>query len=180
MFLLFVLLFSRRITSHSCETLRKEQSDPQRFLLQEAFFNRITIAKERLFIFFNFRTLYSLLNMSCLLWLLAAFVLQVAGQQCTPGAHSIRGSYLKGHVMSSATTANIGECLVKCASDPRCKSINFRFKGLFCELNDADRSTHPWDYGPCSQWHAYSDYPYQTPDPQVSDLLCLVRLCHGV
>ena len=42
-----------------------------------------------------------------------------------------------------------------------CKSINFRLESLHCELNDADKSTHPWDYGP-SKRHVYSDYPYQT------------------
>ncbi|XP_078379121.1 uncharacterized protein LOC144662228 [Oculina patagonica] len=105
--------------------------------------------------------------MDSLLWLLATFAITSADQlQCKPGAYSSRGNYLKDHVISSGNTANIGECLVKCAYEPRCKSINFRFAGLFCELNDADRSTHPWDYGPGSEWHAYSDYPYQTPDPQ--------------
>ncbi|XP_078378998.1 uncharacterized protein LOC144662128 isoform X1 [Oculina patagonica] len=102
--------------------------------------------------------------MDRLLWLLATFVITSANQlQCKPGAYSSRGSYLKGHVISNGNTANIGACLVKCAFEPRCKSINFQFAGLFCELNDADRSTHPWDYGPGSEWHAYSDYPYQTP-----------------
>ncbi len=105
--------------------------------------------------------------MDCLLRLLASIVITSANQQCKPGAYSSRGNYLKGHVISSGNTANIGECLVKCAYEPRCKSINFRFADLFCELNDADRSTHPWNYGPGSEWHAYSDYPYQTPDPQV-------------
>lgn len=99
-------------------------------------------------------------GMNCLLWLLASFVMTNA-KQCKEKL-SARGSYLKGHVISSGNAANIGECLVKCASEPRCKSINFRFGGLFCELNDADRSTHPWDYGP-REGHAYSDYPYQTP-----------------
>ena len=103
--------------------------------------------------------------MNSLLLLLATFVLQSASQQCKPGAHSVRGHYLKGHVISSGNAANIGECLVKCANEPRCKSINFRFAGSFCELNNADRSTHPSDYGPASEWQAYSDYPDQTPDP---------------
>ncbi|KAJ7378253.1 hypothetical protein OS493_024202 [Desmophyllum pertusum] len=98
--------------------------------------------------------------MTRFLWLLASFVLTNATQQCRQ-AYSSREKYLKGHVMSSGSAAHIGDCLVKCSNEPRCKSINFRFKGLFCELNDADRYSHPWDYGPGSRWHAYSDYPYQ-------------------
>jgi len=50
--------------------------------------------------------------------------------------------------------------LVECTADPRCKSINFRFEDLLCELNDADRYTHPWDYG-SKEGHGYSDYPYK-------------------
>ena len=98
--------------------------------------------------------------MNCLLWLLASVVMTHANEHCKETL-SARGSHLKGHVISSGNTANIGECLVKCAGEPRCKSINFRLGGLFCELNDADKSTHPWDYGP-RQGHVYSDYPYQT------------------
>ena len=99
--------------------------------------------------------------MELLLWLLVVFVTTTtsASQQCANSAHSVKGKYLKDHVISSRSAAHIGDCLVKCSSEPRCKSINFRFKGLFCELNDADRYMHPWDYGPGSTWHAYNDYP---------------------
>ncbi|XP_078343963.1 uncharacterized protein LOC144629598 [Oculina patagonica] len=63
-----------------------------------------------------------------LLWLLASFVITSANQRCKPVAYSFRGSYLKGHVISSGNTAIIGECLVKCSREPRCRSINFRFE----------------------------------------------------
>ena len=104
--------------------------------------------------------MFSIINMDRLLWLLFSFVITNANQQCKQ-AYSSTGSYLKGHVISSGNTANIGECLVKCSGEPRCKSINFRFEDLFCELNDADRYTHRWDYGP-KQGHAYNDYPYRS------------------
>lgn len=97
--------------------------------------------------------------MSQLLWLLSYIAITSASQQCKDAAYSQSGNYLKGHVMSSGTAAHIGDCLVKCSDEPRCRSINFRFKDLFCELNDADRYTHPKDYGSASIWHAYSDYP---------------------
>jgi len=44
----------------------------------------------------------------------------------------------------------------------RCKSINFHFGELHCELNDADRYTHPWDYV-LKKDHSYSDYPVKVP-----------------
>ena len=119
------------------------------------------------------RKSHSQLIMKRLLLLLASFVLPAAGQQCRPGAHSTSGRYLKGHVISSGNTANIGDCLVKCANEPRCKSINFHFAALFCELNDADRSTHPSDYGPASNWHAYSDYPDQTTQVRLPGILTI-------
>jgi len=35
-----------------------------------------------------------------------------------------------------------------CENEFRCKSLNFRLKDKSCDLNDADRYTHPEDYGP--------------------------------
>ena len=35
-----------------------------------------------------------------------------------------------------------------CSYDFRCKSLNFRLVDMSCDLNDADRFTHPGDYGP--------------------------------
>ncbi|XP_068687110.1 uncharacterized protein [Montipora foliosa] len=72
---------------------------------------------------------------------------------------SVRERYLKGHVISSGSAADIGECLISCSNQPWCKSINFRFDSLLCEVNDADRYTDPLDYVPASKWQAYSDFP---------------------
>ena len=100
--------------------------------------------------------------MNSTLWLLALFVITNASQQCKPVAYSSRGNYLKGHVISSGNAVHIGECLLKCSREPRCKSFNFRFEDLFCELNDASRYTHPWDYG-SREGHAYNDNQHKTP-----------------
>ncbi|KAJ7375701.1 hypothetical protein OS493_039471 [Desmophyllum pertusum] len=94
------------------------------------------------------------------LWLLIISVTSSASLQCSEDVRSVKGYYLTGHVVSNRSAADIGDCLVECFSDPRCKSINFRFKDLLCELNDADSYTHSADYRP-SEEHAYSDYPFK-------------------
>ncbi|KAL9965817.1 hypothetical protein ACROYT_G029665 [Oculina patagonica] len=93
-----------------------------------------------------------------LLWLLVIAVTSSASMKCSKSVRSIKGMYLTGHVIISGSADGLGDCLFKCSDDPRCKSINFRFNDLFCELNDADIYTHAMDYGP-SDKHAYSDYP---------------------
>ena len=78
-------------------------------------------------------------------------------QQCN-STYSLWGRYLKAHVISSENVKNIGMCYVSCSKNQRCKSINFHFGDLVCQLNDADRHTHPWEYV-LKEHHAYSDYP---------------------
>ena len=77
--------------------------------------------------------------------------------QCR-SSYSKRGRYLKGHVISSENVANIGVCYIKCSKDHRCKSINFHFDSLLCELNDADRFTRPCDYV-LKKDQVYTSYP---------------------
>ena len=98
-----------------------------------------------------------------------------ASQQCSKAVRSIKGKYLTGHVISSGSADGLGDCLFKCAEDQRCKSVNFRFKDLVCELNDADRYTHPWDYG-SGEGHAYSDYPFKVDPCSEFEIRCLNRL----
>ena len=98
--------------------------------------------------------------MAGLICLLVILITSGSSQQCNKPVRSIKGSYLTGHVISNGSTDGLGDCLVTCTADSRCKSINFSFKDLLCELNDADRYTHPWDYG-SKEEHAYSDYPYK-------------------
>jgi len=87
-------------------------------------------------------------------------------QQCSRAVRSIKGMYLSGHVMPNGSADGVDDCLIDCSFHPRCKSINFRFKDLLCELNGgADRHTHPWDYGWCREGHAYSDYPFKVISP---------------
>ena len=97
----------------------------------------------------------------------STFVIVQSTQQCR-STSSIWGRYLKDHVMSSENVKNIGMCYIQCSMNHRCRSINFHFGNSLCELNDADRYTHPWDYV-LIQNHAYSDYPVK---------VCAPFLCH--
>lgn len=89
--------------------------------------------------------------------LTSTFVVVQSTQQCR-STYSVWGRYLKDHVILSENVKNIGVCYIQCSMNQRCKSINFKFGHLLCELNDADRYTHPWDYVPMKD-QAYSDYP---------------------
>ena len=95
-----------------------------------------------------------------MMFLFVMFVTPSVSQQCSKPVRSIKGKYLSGHVMLNGSADGLGDCLFNCSLNPRCKSVNFRFKDLLCELNEADRYTHPWDYG-STEGHAYSDYPFK-------------------
>ena len=97
------------------------------------------------------------------------FISSSASQQCSKSVRSITGKYLTGHVISGGSSHGLGDCLIKCSDVPQCRSINFRFKDLFCELNEADRYTHPWNYG-SRDGHAYSDYPFKVNHYSTSSL----------
>ncbi|XP_022790291.1 uncharacterized protein LOC111329786 [Stylophora pistillata] len=94
--------------------------------------------------------------MVAVLWFLIVLVDVSKSLECTQPVWSVKGKYLRGHVTSNVSTSGLGDCMLECFSVPQCKSINFRFKYLLCELNDASRNTHPWDYI-SSEEHAYSD-----------------------
>lgn len=81
-----------------------------------------------------------------------------SAQQCKKVAYSVKGYFLRGHLISTSNVKNIGQCLVACSQDQRCQSINFKFLGSICELNDADREKKPGDYK-LKDGYAYSDYP---------------------
>jgi len=87
-----------------------------------------------------------------------SFLVVVHSTKQCKATYSVTGRYLKGHVISSENVENFGVCYGKCSKDQRCKSINFHFGELLCELNDADRYTHPWDYV-LKKNLAYNDYP---------------------
>ena len=89
--------------------------------------------------------------------LMFSVLIVVSAQQCRT-TYSTWGRYLKGHVISAYNLKNIGQCLDTCKKDQQCQSINFQFRKLVCELNDADRHSHPWDYE-FKDGYAHSDYP---------------------
>ena len=83
--------------------------------------------------------------MICLLLLISSLLLVDSTQQCK-STYSTWGRCLKDHVISTLNVKSIGMCYVECSKDPRCRSINFHTRDLICELSDADRYGHPWDY----------------------------------
>ena len=68
-------------------------------------------------------------------------------KNCKEQAKSTHGYYLAGHVISSTRSSSLPECVMLCSYELRCKSLNFRLSDKSCDLNDADRYTHPEDYG---------------------------------
>ena len=74
--------------------------------------------------------------------------LHEALEQCHASTYSVYGHHLSGHVISTSSVSSLSECVMMCSDEFRCKSLNFRLKGKSCDLNDADRHTHPEDYGP--------------------------------
>ena len=67
---------------------------------------------------------------------------------CPASTYSVYGHSLSGHVISTRTSSSLTECVMMCSGEFRCKSMNFRLNDKSCDLNDADRHTHPEDYGP--------------------------------
>ena len=69
-------------------------------------------------------------------------------EQCQVQALSVYGHRLADHVISTRICSSLSACVMMCSYDFRCKSLNFRLVDMSCDLNDADRFTHPGDYGP--------------------------------
>ena len=69
-------------------------------------------------------------------------------EQCPASTYSVYGHSLSGHVISTRISSSLSECVMMCSGEFRCKSINFRLRDRSCDLNDADKHTHPEDYGP--------------------------------
>ena len=108
-----------------------------------------------------------------------SFVVVVHSTKQCKATHLVTGRYLKGHVISSENVENIGVCYGKCSKNQRCKSINFHFDELLCELNDADRYTHPWDYV-LKKNLAYNDYPIKVCIRYVSVFTLFVTVEHYI
>ena len=71
-----------------------------------------------------------------------------ASEKCGESISSTYGHYLSGHVITTKASSNLSECAIMCLYEFRCKSINFFIHDTSCDLNDADRHTHPEDHLP--------------------------------
>ena len=90
---------------------------------------------------------------------IASFLMIAAfTQHCKKAAYSQQGYYLRNHSISTPNVKNIGQCLITCSQERRCRSINFKSLGSICELNDADKETDPGDYK-VNTGYTYSSYP---------------------
>ena len=95
-------------------------------------------------------------EMRWFLLLMSSLHIVVSEQQCRT-TYSVWGRYLKGHATSAYNVKDHDHCHILCSEEQRCQSTNFQFRNLVCELNDADRHTHPLDYE-FKDGCAYSDY----------------------
>ena len=68
-------------------------------------------------------------------------------ENCKEQTRSALGFYLAGHLISSVRSSSLADCVMLCSYQLRCKSLNFQLRTKSCDLNDADRHTHPEDYG---------------------------------
>ena len=83
-----------------------------------------------------------------ILVMLSSAKLLHALEQCQVQSVSVYGHRLANHVIYTRACSRLAGCVMMCADEPRCKSLNFRVNDKSCDLNDADRFTHPQDYGP--------------------------------
>ena len=102
----------------------------------------------------------SAMKLVFLLMLVITSFLMIAAstQHCKKAAYSQQGYYLRNHLISTPNVKNIGQCLITCSQERRCRSINFKSLGSICELNDADKETDPGDYK-VNTGYTYSSYP---------------------
>ena len=70
-----------------------------------------------------------------------------ASETCSVPIRSTYGYYLSGHLIVTRVSSSISECAIMCSYEFRCKSMNFLIHDKSCDLNDADRHTHPEYYG---------------------------------
>lgn len=68
-------------------------------------------------------------------------------KNCKEQTRSAFGYYLAGHLISTVTSSSLAQCVTLCSYQLQCKSLNFQLSTKSCDLNDADRHTHPEDYG---------------------------------
>ncbi|XP_078364220.1 uncharacterized protein LOC144648568 [Oculina patagonica] len=84
-----------------------------------------------------------------ILVIISSAKLHEALEQCPAAStYSVYGHSLSGHVISTRISSSLAECFMMCSDETRCKSWNFHLNDKSCDLNDADRHSHPEDYGP--------------------------------
>ena len=83
-----------------------------------------------------------------ILVILNTAMLQEALEHCSDSTYSVYGHSLSSHVISTRISSSLSDCVMMCRNEFRRKSLNYRLKDKSCDLNDADRYTHPEDYGP--------------------------------
>ncbi|KAL9978955.1 hypothetical protein ACROYT_G016540 [Oculina patagonica] len=76
--------------------------------------------------------------------------------QCPASIYSVFGHHLGNHVMSSKASLDLSGCIEKCSEEFYCRSINYGILRKSCDLNSADRYSHPQDYGP-REGYVYMD-----------------------
>ena len=76
--------------------------------------------------------------------------------QCPASIYSVHGHYLSNHVMSTSASLDLSDCRRKCAEEFYCRSVNYCLLKKSCDLNSADRYSHPQDYGP-REGYVYMD-----------------------
>jgi len=94
-----------------------------------------------------FQGFNNMLKNLIILVILSTAKLHKALEHCSDSTHSVYGDGLPSHVISTTVSSSLSECVMMCRNEFRCKSLNFRLKDKSCDLNDADRYTHPEDYG---------------------------------
>lgn len=67
-------------------------------------------------------------------------------KNCKEQTKSANGYYLAGHVISTVKSSSLAEWVMLCSYQLQCKSLNFQLSDKSCDLNGADRHTHPEDY----------------------------------
>jgi len=90
-------------------------------------------------------------------------------EHCSASTYSVYGHRLSSHVISTGISSSLSDCVIMCQNEFRCKSLNFRLRDKSCDLNDADRYTHPEDYGP-QEGSVYMDTSVK---PKVEGYICL-------
>jgi len=97
--------------------------------------------------------------------------LHEALERCSASTYSVYGHSLSSHVNSTRISSSLSDCVMMCQSEFRCKSLNFRLRDKSCDLNDADRYTHPGNYG-SQEGSVYMDASIK--HEKVDGYICLI------